>query len=335
MTGNRKTIQEIERALRSKNVKKLREIAFWPGGFQNNDVRRKVWPVLLGIRSDQQEKNFQTYLQGIPENDFRNPKSYINNPEKKKDVIRREKTVSCIVGDIIRMGYEKDNINKVLLESQSLAKMVTAILMKHKNLHYYQGLTDVVAVFMLVMIPNNDTTQENVQRCFNVVEKATLFYLTDFMLEKDTTLHYLIFPLLHILNPKLALHIQWAEKLNPGFNVSYGLIHWYSHDSYNTDYSVYARRFDAFLSMKSPLFPLYFCAVYLNSLSDEILKYTDLQELVLFLNDGIISKKSQKLTEDVLLQEALQLFTQFPPDLLQGMGIWRFLGLGLLALLFL
>jgi len=330
MTGNQETIQEIERALDSKNVKKLREIAFWPGGFQNNDVRREVWPVLLGIRSDQQEKNVQTYRQGIPEEDFGNTKWYINNPEKKKDVIRREETVSNIVGDIERMGYEKDNINKVLL-----AKMVTAILMKYKNLHYYQGLTNVVAVFMLVMIPNNDTTQENVQRCFNVVEKATLFYLSDFMLEKPTTSHYLILPLIRFLNPKLALHIQWAEELNPGLNVSYGLTHWYSHDSYDTDYLVYARRFDAFLSMKSPLFPLYFCAVYLNSLSNEILEYTDLQELVRFLNGSIISKKSQKLTEDVLLQEALQLFTQFPPDLLQGMGIWRFLGLGFLALMFL
>lgn len=331
MTGNQETIKEIERALDSKNVKKLREIAFWPGGFQNNDLRRKVWPVLLGIRSDQQEENFQTYLQGIPEDDFRNLKYYINDPEKKKDVRRREKTVSCIVGDIERMGYEKDNINKVLL-----AKMVTAILMKHKNLHYDQDLTDVVAVFMLVMIPNNDTTQENVQRCFNVVEKATLFYLSDFMLEKYTTSHYLILPLLRILNPQLALPIQWAEEFQPGFSCSTSLANWYTHDTYNTDYLVYARRFDAFLSMKSPLFPLYFCAVYLNSLSDEILKYTYIHrhDLVLFFNDDIISKKSQNLTEDVLLQEALQLFTQFPPEKVLHPFSYV-LGLGLLALLFL
>jgi len=331
MTGNQETIQEIERALDSKNVKKLREIAFWPGGFQNNDVRRKVWPVLLGIRSDQQEKNFQTYLQGIPEDDFKNDnynKYHRNDPEMKEDVTKRAKTVSDILKDINRLGHE--NIDKVLL-----AKMMTAILIKHKNLHFFQGFDNIAAVFMQVMIPSPSYTDQDVQLCFHVVEKATLFYLRYFMLEKPTTLHYLILPLIRFLNPRLALHIQWAEKLNPGLNVSYGLTHWYSHDSYDTDYLVYARRFDAFLSMKSPLFPLYFCAVYLNSLSNEILEYTDLQELVRFLNGSIISKKSQKLTEDVLLQEALQLFTQFPPDLLQGMGIWRFLGLGFLALMFL
>jgi hypothetical protein len=244
-------------------------------------------------------------------------------------VTRRAETVSCIVRDVIRMGYEKDkgNINKVLL-----AKMVTAILMKHTHLHYYQGLADVVAVFMLVMIPNNDTTQENVQRCFNVVEKATLFYLTDFMLEKPTTLHYLILTLIRFLNPQLALHIQWAEKLNLGLNVSYGLTHWYTHDSYDTDYLVYARRFDAFLSMKSPLFPLYFCAVYLNSLSEAILSIKTVMKLVLFLNDDIISKQSSR--EDVLLLEALQLFQQFPPEKVLHPFSYV-LGLGFLALLFL
>ena len=300
---NPQTIQAIQNALGSKDVTKLREIAFGPGGFQNNELRRQVWPMLMGLdRRPQPPTSFRTYIQEISDAEFTNQTDFYKNFE---GLPNHDTQMNEIPKDANRTSQ----INKILL-----AKIITAILKKNTHLIYYQGYHDIVSVFMYVMLPPPNDSENDVQLCFEVLEKATLFYLRDFMfrnLDNVQHLSKLLPVLINVLDPQI-LNKLIDNDLN---ELQYGGIHltnWYSHtdvEKHHNIRDVYARRFDAFLSVRSPMFPLYFAAVYLVSKKDEIL-LTDNDQLIQLI---LTLQTNPSTYEDNLLLCTLQLFNEFPP----------------------
>lgn len=305
MQGNPQTIQAIETALQTNNIDQLREIAFWPGGFQNNGLRRRVWPVLMGL-GRRQQPSYRTYLSGISDQEFTNQTDFSKHFQGLPNYDRQ-------MDEIPKDANRTSQINKILL-----AKIITAIFKKNTHLIYYQGYHDIVSVFMYVMLPpshgENEYSENDVQLCFEVLEQATLFYLRDFMFRSMDNVQHLskLLPvLINVLDPQVLNKLE-RNNLDALQYGGFNFPNWYSHtdvEEHDNIRDVYARRFDAFLSVRSPMFPLYFAAVYLVSKKDDILLKNDEQLVQL-----ILTLQTNPLTyEDNLLLCTLQLFKEFPP----------------------
>jgi len=94
-----------------------------------------------------------------------------------------------------------------------------------------------------------------------------------------------------------------------------------------TNVDINARRYDAFLSVPSPFFPLYFAAVYFHS------KRNDLMNAENILTEGNKLVTRPATNEDELLQEALQLYQRFPPDKLENKQHHEVILLGVVAVI--
>jgi hypothetical protein len=99
------------------DLQKLRAIARRPGGFQNNQLRKRVWPKILGINRYH-----------IPDYHY-----YV---ERHKD----DAQVRCDVERSL-WNYEPMKFWKITYREKRrkvLADIIVAILSRNKQLHYYQ-----------------------------------------------------------------------------------------------------------------------------------------------------------------------------------------------------
>ncbi len=107
------------------------------------------------------------------------------------DVIRTLKRFPPEISENLRFKLQNELID-----------LIMRILVKHKNLHYYQGYHDICLTFLLVT---------GVEESLQLLETLTLSHLTCFMepnMESTLKLLFNILPLVDMINPKMAEHIQ-------------------------------------------------------------------------------------------------------------------------------
>ena len=171
--------REAEAILREKYIKwsDLHRLSRRPGGFRSNEIRNRMWPKLL---------NIDRY--SIP--DYR---QFINDHSDYSQV-------QC---DIERSLWSYQHVLKwpdelLHRRRESLSNIIMAILSRNKQLHYFQGLHDIVSVFLLVFQEDSLTFAVAEHVCLHVFNVCLL---KDFEIMKETM--YVIMIIIKLVDNQL------------------------------------------------------------------------------------------------------------------------------------
>ncbi|KAH8556096.1 rab-GTPase-TBC domain-containing protein [Umbelopsis sp. PMI_123] len=279
---NYKRIWRINEAIRNEDVETLRSIGRDGGGFINNSLRRRVWPVLLQCNN----------VVDLEDTEDDEKEEHVDEKQVQLDVDRSLNAYPQGLDEISKKK-KQDELNELIVE----------VLRRNKSLHYYQGFHDICTVFLLIFGKN---------AAVELVEQVTLFYLRDAMLESmDPILRQvtLLDTIYQHEDQQISNFLQEANVL-PYYCLSW-VITWCSHDI--DDFSVIPRLFDLFLS-SNPLMPVYFAAAIVLAHKEELLQ----QECENSAIHTFLSKLPQKPFDvELLIGKATQLEVTYPPIQLQ------------------
>ena len=262
---------EIAAILREKYIKwnDLHRLSRRPGGFQSNEIRNRVWPKLL---------NIDRY--SIP--DYR---QFINNhPDYSQ--------VQC---DIERSLWSYQHVLKwpdelLHRRRESLSNIIMAILSRNKELHYFQGLHDIVSVFLLVFQEDALTFAVAEHVCLHVFNVCLL---KDFEIMKETM--YVIMIIMKVGDNQLYSRLP-SVNMEPFFAISW-IITWFSHSVKGIQYI--SRIFDVMLC-SPPYYSYYLAAAYVLLHRDSIMDL-ELDNATIHHNLSGLPSLEQFPFEDVLI----------------------------------
>lgn len=222
------------------DLQRLRSMSRWRGGYQNNQLRSRVWCKLFNIN--------RYNLQDI----YKYRSKHRDHDQICRDVERS-----------LWSYYPTDQWSDKYRERRrkALYQVIINILNKNTNLFYYQGFHDFVSVFLLVV--------ENDLLALALAEAASRIYMLDYMQENFevfSKVMRMIFTIVKVADPALYSHLE-AANLQPFFATSW-FITLFSHDLKSLE--DIARLFDAFFA-SPPIYIFYFCATYVISLRHELL----------------------------------------------------------------
>lgn len=209
----------------------LRKLSRQKGGFQSNEVRQFVWPVLLGVHETEIPKCVKSYIDS------------------------KHRDVQQINGDIERSLWKMDTVQEWSSERRQeerdrLERIINAVVSKNKNLHYYQGFHDICTVFYLIFEDDGLT--------LSCLEALSLDFIHDAMRENFETileLMRLVFVIIAEVDPELHAYLV-ETKAEPFFTISWVLT-WFAHDI--SVLENVARLYDAILC-SHPVYILYLCS---------------------------------------------------------------------------
>lgn len=275
--------QEIENALKlsNTNLQTWQNFAISEYGLINDDLRRKVWPLLVGIDPDMVE------------------------PAPTLDELKTHPEYNQVILDVNRslkrfppgIPYEQ----RIALQDQ-LTVLILRVIIKYPHLKYYQGYHDVAVTFLLVV---------GDEIAFHVMEILSTNHLVECMQETmEPTQKRLmsLYPLLRREKPALC---EYLERSTVGtlFALPWYLT-WFGH-SLNS-YRAVVRLYDYFLA--SPiLLPLYVTAAIVLYREDEIFK----EDCDMASMHCVLSKLPDDLPFEYLLKHAEELYRQYPPDMIE------------------
>lgn len=183
-----------------------------------------------------------------------------------------------------------------------LTRLIIRVLMKHPDLHYYQGYHDVAITFLLVV---------GEELGFNIVEKLSRSHLKEFMaptMERTTFRLHFMYPMIYRINPKLHDYLDESE-VGTIFALPW-LITWFGHVLPNYDDVV--RLYDFFLS-RPPMMPVYLATAMVLRREDEIL----MNECDMAMMHSLLSRIPVNLQFEKLLVDSQKLYDKFPPETLE------------------
>lgn len=262
------------------NISGLREASKF--GFVNNALRRKIWPLLLGL--DEQKLNWR-YAETITMH-------HAYYDQVNKDIAR-----SLFHFDI----QKAQKLSTREANRKVLAKIVHAIFSSHPGLHYIQGFHDICSVF-LVVCGDDDFV------AFALCERLALLHIRDSLRSSlDVILQVLalLFPLLKLSDPVVCSFLEESEAQS-FFTLSWVLT-WFSHNF--ESFEAVARMFD-FLLASHPLMSLYLSVALIIHLRSLLLSIP--AEMC------AVHQFFQSLPKDIdvpaVISSAHGLFTRFPPS---------------------
>jgi hypothetical protein len=203
-TDERQRIFEIMSCCESSpvSIEKLTELSRKPSGFLTNKIRSKIWPKLLGIN----RYEIVDYKKLI--------KPHRDERQVRVDIDRSFWSLDCA-----RHWGEK-RLNR---KRADLSNVIIALLSNNSGYYYFQGLHDVVSVFLLIF---NDNPM-----AFAASESVCQRYLVDFMRRDFSSLSKmmkLIMFLIQFADEELFKFLE-NSGTEPFFATSW-LITWMSHD---------------------------------------------------------------------------------------------------------
>lgn len=184
------------------DINKLKLLSRKSNGFLTNKIRSLIWPKLLGINRY----------------DILDYKKFIK-PHSEERQVRVDIDRSFWSLDCARNWGERRLTRKRI----DLSNVIIAILSKNLEYYYFQGLHDVISVFLLVF---NDNSM-----AFMVSDMVCKGYLADFMRRDFSSLSKmmkLILVLIQYTDEELYKFLE-ASGTEPFFATSW-LITWLSHD---------------------------------------------------------------------------------------------------------
>ncbi|XP_037052434.1 TBC1 domain family member 20 [Bradysia coprophila] len=275
--------QKIENALQNPNtnLQTWQKFAISEYGLINDDLRRKVWPLLVGIDPDMVE------------------------PAPTLDELKTHPEYNQVILDVNRslkrfppgIPYEQ----RIALQDQ-LTVLILRVIIKYPHLKYYQGYHDVAVTFLLVV---------GDEIAFHVMEILSTNHLVECMQETmEPTQKRLmsLYPLLRREKPDLCDYLE-RSTVGTLFALPWYLT-WFGH-SLNS-YRAVVRLYDYFLA--SPiLLPLYVTAAIVLYREDDIFK----EDCDMASMHCVLSKLPDDLPFEYLLRYAEELYKKYPPDIIE------------------
>uniref|UniRef100_A0A8D2IYD0 TBC1 domain family member 20 n=1 Tax=Varanus komodoensis TaxID=61221 RepID=A0A8D2IYD0_VARKO len=267
---------QIHRALTRDpvDVGSLREAALGLGGLLTDEIRRKVWPKLLGVNIYSAPPKPGT------------PPGAIDYSQVLLDVRRSAR----------RFPPGMSAEQRQVLQDQ-LVGVILQVLSAHPELHYYQGYHDIAVTLLLV---------SGERPAVALLERLSTLHLRDFMdPTMDSTKHILnyLMPILQRQSPRLHDFMQRAE-VGTIFALSW-LITWFGHILSSSHHIL--RLYDFFLA-SHPLMPVYFAAVVLHREEEVLACDCDMPSV-----HQLLSRIPPDLPYEALVARAHQLFQRLPP----------------------
>ncbi|XP_072458808.1 TBC1 domain family member 20-like [Notamacropus eugenii] len=258
------------------DVELLRLAAQSRGGLLSDQVRRKVWPRLLGLSP------------------------YDLPPHPGRSLLRDHRDYHQVQMDVERSlahfprGMRPEQ--RAVLQEQLVA-VILAVLSSRPELHYYQGYHEVALALLLVLGPRAAAA---------LLDQLSMHHLRDFMdPTMDNTWHILnyLLPLLARESPQLHSFMERAE-VGTVFALSW-LLTWFGHVLPEPTHVL--RLMDFFLA-SHPLMPVYVAAAVVLHREPEVLAGPcDMPSL-----HQLLSRLPQPLPTESLLAQALNLFSRHP-----------------------
>ncbi|EGD76921.1 hypothetical protein PTSG_08266 [Salpingoeca rosetta] len=215
------------------DVEALQRLAFEKGGFLTATVRKVAWCRLLGV----------------------NPGATATFPDCLDNTYSKQ-----IKLDVDRSLWQYTSDSEREAMRQRLSKIINALMTKYPDLHYYQGLHDVVAV-PLIELDNDDAT-------FNIMCRLCRCHLKAFMgsdLSTVTPVMHLTLVLIQQRDIPLFRFLSNAQ-IGGEFTISW-VVTWFSHVlNHHQDR---CRVFDACLA-SHPYFVVYLAAAIVLSQSEQL-----------------------------------------------------------------
>ncbi|KAM0302605.1 hypothetical protein HYE67_009780 [Fusarium culmorum] len=281
---------EIIEACKWKDISRLRSLAEGHGGFLSDTLRRRAWPILLGLDA--------------PSDDQENPSSPHNASGDWKGLPRHrdEDQVQLDVNRSFVYYPNNQSDAELSLRKSELSSLITEVLRRHPYLCYFQGYHDISQVLLLVLAPAWRA---------RVLARLSVLRIRDFMLPSfgPTTAQLRLLPdILNAADPKLRRHLAGVEP----FYALAGTLTMYAHNI--EAYQDIARLFDVFLA-REPVFSVYVFAQIILDRRNEIFEIDEPDMLHV-----ILGKVPTKMDLDDLIIKSAALFEAHPPDTL---SYWR------------
>lgn len=250
-------------------------------GLINDDLRRKVWPLLVGVDPNQVDP--APSLEELS-----------THPEYNQVILDVNRSLKRFPPGI---PYEQ----RVALQDQ-LTVLILRVIIKYPHLKYYQGYHDVAITFLLVV---------GEEVAFHVMEILSTNHLVECMQETmEPTQRRLMFiyPLVRKESPSLC---DFLERSTVGtlFALPWYLT-WFGH-SLNSYRSV-VRLYDYFLASEF-LLPIYVTsAIVLYRQSEIFQEDCDMASL-----HCLLSQLPEDLPFEYLLKNAEELYRKYPPKMIE------------------
>lgn len=273
----------IEAALRdpASNLDTWKRFATTEYGLINDDLRRQVWPLLVGI----------------------DPLSVERAPTL--DELRHHPEYNQVILDVNRslkrfppgIPYEQ----RIALQDQ-LTILILRVIFKYPHLRYYQGYHDVAVTFLLVV---------GDEIAFHVMEFLSTNHLVECMQETmeptQRRLMYL-YPLVRHERPVLCDYLE-RSTVGTLFALPWFLT-WFGH-SLNS-YRDVVRLYDYFLASEH-LLPIYVTAAIVLFREDDLFK----EDCDMASMHCVLSRLPDNLPFEYIMRQADELYEKYPPDVVE------------------
>ncbi|KAJ3653595.1 hypothetical protein Zmor_012837 [Zophobas morio] len=275
---------KIEEALSNNNsgLKTWQQLAIDEFGLVGDDLRRKVWPLLLELDPDGVEKT--PLLEELS-----------NHSEYEQVVLDVNRSLKRFPPGI---PYKQ----RLALQDQ-LTVLILRVIIKYPHLRYYQGYHDVAITFLLVV---------GEALGFSIMERLSTDHLRECMeptMEKTSYRLTYIYPLLSRVDPKLYEFMDRA-MVGTMFALPWYLT-WFGHSL--NQYKDVVRLYDFFLA-SPPLMPLYVAASLVVERREEVFEQgCDMASI-----HCLLSQIPDNLDFEGILQRALGYYKSHPPQKLES-----------------
>lgn len=202
-------LKSLNQFLHNHQTEEIIEYSRSTDGLINNDVRRKIWPILLRM-----EQNIDFEATFIDDLSLHDKECHKDEDQIKLDIKR----------SFTHWTLDSDDIE--ILKKQ-LHFLVTKFFRKYPSLNYYQGFHDIASIVLLVCYTKEQKTVDELL-AFKILECLTLNHLRDFLIS-DIHLslqHLKLIPtLLEIIDHKF---FKVLKKVNNFYVTSDGAYYDYS-----------------------------------------------------------------------------------------------------------
>ncbi|KAI5476743.1 TBC domain protein, Rab GTPase activator [Pseudohyphozyma bogoriensis] len=222
----------ILKAVESEDVDTLTRVAGEPGGFLDNELRKRVWPLLLGVSQSAKATSPAEEAEKGGDEAASDEKGGLP-PHKDEGQVRLDVNRSFVSYPAGVSDKEKEEL-RVNLED-----VIVTVLRRHPALSYFQGYHDIISVLLLTF---NDQ-----QLSIRAAERMSLHRIRDSLgtgLEPVLGYLRLLHRILDKVDPELSEIVSIAAAI-PYFSLSWVLT-LMSHDL--TSLNVIARLFDFLLA---------------------------------------------------------------------------------------
>jgi hypothetical protein len=270
-------------------------------GYGDHATRRKVWPILVGLDTENTKYEDTEFWPQI-ERKTGDVLPGIYSEQIEKDVPR-----SLAHHDVTAALTDRERA----VARKSLRRILHAMFYLNPDLHYVQGYHDIAQVCLVVCGGLAGGAGERL--AFHVLQRLSRLHIRDSLrpsLDRVISQLDLVFPLMKQVDT--AVHAIMARAGVQSFFTLSWILTWFSHNLYK--FEDVARVFD-FLLASHPVMPVYLSVALVLHFRSQMLALPDdcdLGAIHTFFQE--LKSKTQELDVPATLLKAKQLFDKVPPS---------------------